>query len=635
VQLRHLRAIVALADSGSFAMAARRLHVAQPALSRTVQDLERELGGELIERRGRGIRFTPAGDAACLAARRTLDLMRASAQRARLAAVGGAGPCTLAASPVPIMSGEVATFLARLHAEYPGVECEVRELELERQWDAISAGQADLGLGSAPPPERADLVFHLVRQIVFDMALVKEGHRLARRRSIRVAELGDEPLLWHAGHERTPTSEELSRALVRARYKPTIRRDNGGLDSIIAGVMAGRGWAVGSSALRTRLRAGMVGIPISDFKIPYPHGVTVRLGDTRPLLTTLIGLLRTVGGDAASRRDGLVRPHARRSRAHEADDTLQDLMEPRHLRALVATINHRSIGRGAKALDVTQPGLSRQIGELERSVGVPLLVREARGVTPTLAGESLYRDATAISHELDMLPAEISRGLRETEGRFVIATVPTPAGSRMLVATMRRMASAMPDVSLTVESMSTARHAAALRDGRVDLALGHAYLPIVDDRGVTRERLSEDTLGVALLPAAHPLATRTSIEARELAEMPFVFIPRALHPRFHDLVLEKLASVGLTPRRGSAHEGMLTRWAMVAAGRGWVLGSTSQLAEPPSGVVGVRISDFSLPWGLDLVYRSDESRQRVLALITLAREVALELWPGRASPRTR
>src|SRR5207247_10722304 len=93
MELRHLRYFVAVAEELGFARAARRLHVAQPALSKQIRDLETELGVALCERLPRGARLTRAGEAFFIDARNTLD----GAVRAIAAARGA--PQDRAATP--------------------------------------------------------------------------------------------------------------------------------------------------------------------------------------------------------------------------------------------------------------------------------------------------------------------------------------------------------------------------------------------------------------------------------------------------------------------------------------------------------------------------------------------------------
>src|SRR6266436_4269360 len=87
MELRHLRYFVAVAEEGSVSLAAqRRLHTAQPSLSRQIRDLETEVGAQLLVRSVRGIELTPAGRAFLDHARLALSQVEAAGEAARRAA---------------------------------------------------------------------------------------------------------------------------------------------------------------------------------------------------------------------------------------------------------------------------------------------------------------------------------------------------------------------------------------------------------------------------------------------------------------------------------------------------------------------------------------------------------------------
>src|ERR1041384_2675104 len=89
MELRHLRYFVAVAEEHSFVQAARRLRVAQPALSRQIRDLETEVGVALFHRLPRGVRLTPAGETFLTDARCTLEIAARAIATARRASVVG------------------------------------------------------------------------------------------------------------------------------------------------------------------------------------------------------------------------------------------------------------------------------------------------------------------------------------------------------------------------------------------------------------------------------------------------------------------------------------------------------------------------------------------------------------------
>ena len=98
-------------------------------------------------------------------------------------------------------------------------------------------------------------------------------------------------------------------------------------------------------------------------------------------------------------------------------------MQFRQLRYFVKIVDAGSFSRAASVVHVAQPALSQQIAELEERLGVMLLQRSARGVRPTAAGEILYKEASAILHQLDQLPSAIRPSSGEPEGTVSLGFV--------------------------------------------------------------------------------------------------------------------------------------------------------------------------------------------------------------------
>ena len=148
--LRQVSYFVAVAEAGSFTLAARRLRIAQPSLSQQVQALERDLGATLLERTPRGVRLTTAGREVLPEAR----AMLAAAQRARLAArqtetlAGGeleiATVRSLAVGVLPPLIGE-------FRARHSGVRIWLREFAHRDDMNAaLLAGVSDIAFGPRP-----------------------------------------------------------------------------------------------------------------------------------------------------------------------------------------------------------------------------------------------------------------------------------------------------------------------------------------------------------------------------------------------------------------------------------------------------------------------------------------------------
>lgn len=198
MELRHLRYFVAVAEEGSFTRAAARLHMAQPPLSTQIRRVEAQLGVELFDRTGRGIRLTDAGRALLPEAR---GLLAASDRAVELVQRVGRGEVgRLAVGFIPSASaGALPPILRAYRQARPDVALELRE----RSPDALVAGLHDRSLDVAffyRPLDDDVLDQRLVAREPL-VAALPAGHPLAHRHAVAVAELAAEPFVLPARHE--------------------------------------------------------------------------------------------------------------------------------------------------------------------------------------------------------------------------------------------------------------------------------------------------------------------------------------------------------------------------------------------------------------------------------------------------
>ncbi|MGS2613402.1 LysR substrate-binding domain-containing protein [Micromonospora sp. LZ34] len=145
MELREMRAFVAVVEDGSLSAAARRLHLSQPALSQTVNALERQLGVQLLTRGSTGVRATEAGMTLLTEARAVLARHdRAVAAVTRHTAAGGS--VLRLGIPLELPADLLSRPLADLAAAYPGTRVQARHLSTAAQLTALRAGELDLGL---------------------------------------------------------------------------------------------------------------------------------------------------------------------------------------------------------------------------------------------------------------------------------------------------------------------------------------------------------------------------------------------------------------------------------------------------------------------------------------------------------
>jgi LysR family cyn operon transcriptional activator len=143
--LRHIRYLLAVVEQGNFTRAAEALYVSQPTLSQQIRQLEETLGVQLLDRSGRVVRATDAGEAYVAYARRALRELEAG-QRA-IHDVRDLARGTLRLAMTPSLTSYLAgPLIARFNASYPGITLQVIEKTLDAIEAALAADQVDLGL---------------------------------------------------------------------------------------------------------------------------------------------------------------------------------------------------------------------------------------------------------------------------------------------------------------------------------------------------------------------------------------------------------------------------------------------------------------------------------------------------------
>jgi DNA-binding transcriptional LysR family regulator len=629
MELRHLRYFVAVADEATFVAAARRLGVAQPALTRQIHALERELDAELLERTPKGVRLTPAGDVVLGSARHILHEVDEAADRARGAGRGTAGRGVICAGVRSLASGLIGRIIDRMRERFPDVELGVIEGAFERQMNALRLGEADIGIGLPVSPEFPDLTSRTIDHDVFDCAAISGSHRLARRRRLSLSDLAGETFIGYSSGVASELSRRISAEFARHGFRPAAVRDYDQVFAVSAAVEAGQGWTLLNEDGRSLAAPGMKIIPITDFALRLPHALVWRADERRPTIFTVIEEIASLVARERAVRDGRDPPTNGTAPTEPSTRDEQDgvppsaVLEMRHLRYYCSVVDAGSFGRAAEQLGLTQPAVSRQVADLERVVAVPLLERAARGVSTTPAGESFSRSARRILEEVRALSAETQRARRGVAARCVVAGVPSPLARSLFSSLLREADAELPDLELVFEDLATPAQPPALRAGDIDLGVCHASpLSALEEQGIERSRLASDSLNCALLPETSPLARRREIALRELAELPFLFADRGFQPALYDEVFDIFDQLNFKPRVDATYQGLRTVWALVAEGHGWALGFASQCDAPPTGTVAVPLKGFSMPWGLDLLTRAEESRSLVLAVADRLRHLA-------------
>src|SRR6202040_1461712 len=194
-ELRHLRYFIAVGEEQHFGRAANRLHAVQPALSRQIRDLEREMGFLLFDRLPRGVRLSAAGTLFLSDARRILQDVDEAKRRAERIALGKAGTLRVGIATALSWHGMVVDSFREFRRRQPDGELVVHHLLSVHQVDAVLSDRLDAGFAATITPWHKDLAHWQFAQDRMVLAVPK-GHPLTKRERIRLRDLRDMPFVW-------------------------------------------------------------------------------------------------------------------------------------------------------------------------------------------------------------------------------------------------------------------------------------------------------------------------------------------------------------------------------------------------------------------------------------------------------
>ncbi len=262
MELRHLRYFEAVARHSHVTRAAGELHIAQPALSKQVSQLEQELGVALFDRVGRNVRLTEAGEALLPHARAVLAQIDAA--RAEMAErIGLRRGRARIGTPPTVGTQLLPRALSAFNKHYPGIEIQLYESGIQTLLELLESGLADIAIATEPVDDPSLTVMPLFREELV-VALHRE-HRLANRTSVALADLHDASWIL------SPSNYELREATIaackRAGFRPRVVLDGGEMDTLIRLVAAGVGVALLPSLAIQNTCCEMAVLRVSDQKI--------------------------------------------------------------------------------------------------------------------------------------------------------------------------------------------------------------------------------------------------------------------------------------------------------------------------------------------------------------------------------
>jgi len=239
MELRHLRYFEAVARYCHVTRAAAELHIAQPALSKQISQLEHELGVALFDRIGRNVRLTEAGEALLPHVRAVLAQIESA--RAEMAErIGLRRGRAVIGTPPTVGTQLLPCALAAFHQNYPGIELRLHEAGIQTLLELLESGLADVVISTLPVEDPSLKVIPLLTEEL--VIAVNKEHHFAERSTITISELRDES--WVLSPDNYELREATLTACREAGFKPRVVLDGGEMDTLLKLVVAGVGIAI-------------------------------------------------------------------------------------------------------------------------------------------------------------------------------------------------------------------------------------------------------------------------------------------------------------------------------------------------------------------------------------------------------
>ncbi len=291
--LRELECFVAVAEELSFTRAAKRLHLAQPPLSRYIQALESRLESRLFDRSTRGVSITAAGRAFLLDTRTALTQLQRAGDSAKRAARGETGRLEIGFASA-VYSPELVQLFHRFRKKHPEVQLTLQDSLPADQLRAIAEGKIDGGfVGTAPQKKTSGasalsfIPWHKEPLLLF----VPPDHHLSKERQVSFAQLKEESFVAIASEASPAFSGQFYQLCRDAGFRPRIVQEADRAQAVAVMVAAGSGIAILPAALTRVVGDALIAIKLTEKAASLTHMFAHRKGDpSGPLGDFLKGL---------------------------------------------------------------------------------------------------------------------------------------------------------------------------------------------------------------------------------------------------------------------------------------------------------------------------------------------------------
>lgn len=288
-------------------------------------------------------------------------------------------------------------------------------------------------------------------------------------------------------------------------------------------------------------------------------------------------------------------------------------MEFKQLRSFVEVVHRGGFTQAGKTLHISQSAVSKQVAQLEYSLGTPLLERTGSHIRLTAAGRVVLQRAEAMLRLQSELQSELDDMQQLTRGELRLG-LPQLGGDTLFAELFAEYRRRYPNVTIQLLEGGTRSIEQAILNG--ELEVGGSLMP--SDPAFAWQAFCDEALD-ALLPVDHPLAQQPQVRLEALADTPFLMYQRSFV--LNDRLLQACQSLGFTPKEAGRSGQADFLAALVAAGQGVVLLPSvvaRGLVRPGVVRVPLQAPDY-LRWDIAFIWREgaylSKAAQAWLALL--------------------
>src|SRR5712692_8405861 len=300
MELRHLRYFLAVGEALNFTKAAAQLRVAQPALGRQMQDLEDEIGVDLMKRSPRGVTLTAEGKLFLEEVRELLKRADESVEKVRALARGEYGELHIGYAPSPTVE-ILPPALTAFQKAVPRVKVLLHDLSSDELITGLQNGTLELAIMVPPAGDQtAGIQFEVLRTYPLCVAMTAM-HPFARMKSISLEKLAAEPLVALRRKDYPESGRFLDRLFGSTRAKPPIAVECDSASSLITEVEAGRGIALATPVFKLVTGKRLLYRPLTGTTEVLSVGIArATKGDVTPAGEKFCEILRKISNVATA-----------------------------------------------------------------------------------------------------------------------------------------------------------------------------------------------------------------------------------------------------------------------------------------------------------------------------------------------